>query len=227
MGWRGPLAIVGVTVVALSAILVGVAIYSCDLDEVQSVSGLSDGLKTLIATEKSGKRGATPGRQVMQVQGAWAGMTLRTPDPAPPLPPLPTAGGGVQVAARRPSGVVVASIDTEEGNRARGAGIRPGDTIVGVGDKKVGGLADLRAATEKLDPRQPLMINILRQGQLMTMVLPAASLPLASLPTALAGPNAYCPRDGVLIPPGQAATGVCPICGGPLYLYNGNPQVNR
>jgi S1-C subfamily serine protease len=107
----------------------------------------------------------------MRVQGAWNGMTLENAD-APP--PVVGAGGGMKVAGGRQRGVLVAWIDPREGERAQRAGIRPGDAIVGVDEQKIGGLADLGAASKKVKPGEPLMIHILRQGQLMTTVLPAA-----------------------------------------------------
>jgi PDZ domain-containing protein len=207
LGWRGPLALVGVGVVAVSVILVGIAIYTCDLDEVRGTRGLSDELRALIDLERD-KAPPDPDGRVMRVQGSWNGMTLQATE------------------AVQPRGVLVAWIDPEEGDRARRAGIQPGDAIVGVDQRKVGGLADMRAASRKTHPGEPLMIHLLRQGQLLTLVLPAAPPPLPSLPAAL-GPSAYCPHDGVLVPPAQAARGTCPICGGPLYLYNPSPQVPR
>lgn len=228
LGWRGPLGALGVIIIGLTTTVVAVAIYTCDLDEVQGVRGLSDGLRTLIDMEKQDKGGGSPPgvpyRQVMKVQGAWNGMTLEGVDPgAPALGPA----AGVPAAGRRPrGGVMVAWIDPEKGERARRAGIQPGDTIVGVDQRKVGGLADMGAASQKVEPGEPLMVHLVRQGQLLTMVLPPEAPPQIA-PAALTGPNAYCPHDGVLVPPAQAAGGVCPICGGPLYLYSPNPQVPR
>lgn len=223
-GWRRPMAVVGLIVVGLSAVLVGVAIYACDTDEILDAGGLSDGVRALIAQEKKGKTGkaANPHRHVMKVQGVWNGMTLNGPDAG--VPGMAGGMNAVTVAQLR-QGVIVASIDPEEGVRAQRAGIRPGDRIVGVDEKKIGGLADLRRVSEQLNAREPLMIQILRQGQVATVVLPAEQPPLQSIPAALTGPSYYCPRDGVLVPAAQAAGGVCPICGGPLRVYNPNANL--
>lgn len=170
-GWRGPLAVGGIILIGLSAALVAFAVYTCELDELQGTRDLSDGLRDLIRMER--RRGPLPGLPAMQVQGSWAGMTLRSAAASTAAAP----GGGATSAAAG-NGVLVAWIDPDEGEPAQRAGIRPGDTIVGVDEQRIGGLADMRAASRKARSGQPLLIQILRQGQRLTMVMPFAVPPL-------------------------------------------------
>lgn len=108
--------------------------------------------------------GAAPLTVPMQLRGRWLGMQLT----------------GVGSASARefgipPSvkGVVVAELSQNFGSRGRQAGIAPGDVVTGVDGKPITDLMDLYSLTTSLNVARPVVVNILRRGQPLAVLLPA------------------------------------------------------
>lgn len=100
----------------------------------------------------------------MEIHGNWLGMKLTA------LNSHNADRLGVPSSLR---GVVVGEVDERNGWRARQAGVQEDDIIVGVNGKDVRDMADMYDVSRKLDVGSPVLLNILRWGQPMTLVLPA------------------------------------------------------
>jgi S1-C subfamily serine protease len=142
----------------------------------------------------------------MEIHGHWRGMSLTDV-----TSPTAAALG----AGNLEEGLMVAHL-TPRGEAARLAGIQRGDVILGIDQKPVENLAGLQRAAQNVTPGAPVLVDVLRDGQPVTLVLPPEQ-PQA-LPAAFAGPQFYCPRDGVIVPGGGQGR-ACPRCNGPLHLY--------
>jgi len=111
--------------------------------------------------------------ETMEIHGNWLGMKLVSFD---------------SHKARRlgvPSslhGVVVVGIQERNGWRARQAGVQEDDIITGVNGKKIRDMADMFDASRKLDVASPVALEVLRWGQPLTLVLPAAAPPFEGTP---------------------------------------------
>jgi hypothetical protein len=149
--------------------------------------------------------------QAMEVQGTWLGIKLTSMD-------SPTARRfGVPPSER---GVMVVEIKERDGWRARLAGVQRGDVIKSVNGKKVRDMADLYDISRDLDVGSAVSLDILRWGQLMTLVLPAvyAPPPVEAPPQARQG-DRVAPMAGQRVNAGVAVQG----SQGPLfycYMHN-------
>jgi membrane-associated protease RseP (regulator of RpoE activity) len=145
----------------------------------------------------------------MELRGSWLGMRLAATDS--------TSARAFGIPANV-SGVVVAEVSQAGDSRALGGGIQPGDVIVKVDNREVESLTELQTLTAKLDVLRPLSVQVLRQGQPLSAVLPpppGVGLPQATpvawqRAAAAYGPGG-CPR--------WPAAGPAPGC--PLPAYNG------
>ena len=129
--------------------------------------------------------------QSMEIQGRWLGMRLISLD----------ASSARQLGVP-PSvqGVMVMEIEERNGWRARLAGVQPGDVIMAVNGIEVQNLADLYDVSRDLDVGSAIMLDILRWGQHMALVLPSvyAAPPVQGSPQAGQGdqPAPMTPREG-------------------------------
>jgi len=123
----------------------------------------------------------------MELRGDWLGMSL--------------VDLNATTALRRnipPSqkGVLVAELSETRGLRAQQAGIMPGDVITGINNINVRNISDVFEATRKINVVEGIFVNVVRWGQLMTLVLPAIYQPLVMTPQVQAGmvaPQAVAP----------------------------------
>jgi len=199
--------VIGVLLVGAAALLVGAAMFLADQhEEVGELFGAYQ-------KAKAGKNGKGSSGEGMEIRGHWQGLAVAGLD----SPTAQSMGLG-QVD----KGVAVVGIDPQQGGRARQAGVQVGDVVVGVDQKPVRNLPDAMVKSFDVKPGTPIMLDVQRQGQLITLVLPPAPTPAA----AMSGPQLYCPRDGVLVPAAQAGPGTtCPICGGALHIYDARAGV--
>lgn len=145
----------------------------------------------------------------MEIRGNWLGIKLTSLD-------SPTARRlGLPPSER---GVMVIEFDDRNGWRARQAGLRHRDVIVAVNGKEIRDLADVYDVSRKLDFGSQVVLDVLRWGQPLTLVLPAVYVP-----PPLAGPPQL--WKGAQLPPmtaqGKKAGTVPP---GTLVSEYGDPQ---
>lgn len=123
--------------------------------------------------------------QPMELRGRWLGMQLTGVDSA-------TARQlGIPPSVK---GVVVADLAHDPGSRGVRAGIHPGDVVTRVDGKAVTSLKDLYSLTTDLNVARPLIVNILRRGQPLAVLLPGPStisLQQAGGPTAPAATSQW------------------------------------
>lgn len=191
----------GAIVLGLTAMLLGAAIFLADQHE--------DLLYMLIERDSSSSDSG------MELHGHWNGVGLA------PVDSRRAISAGVREERRR--GVAVVEMDPQLAAGAQASGIRVGDVIVGVDQTPVNDLVDLYKKSRELPPGVPVVLDVRRQGQDMSFVVPMTPTDVG-VATALGGPVVaapqFCPRDGVLVPAAQAATTPsCPVCGGPLMTY--------
>jgi hypothetical protein len=106
------------------------------------------------------------------------------------------------------------------------AGVAPGDIVVAVDGKKVQTLGELYTVTTRQNVAQPLSLDIVRQGQQMAVMVPAALSPAmpamsgaqaASAAEPPGGGLYVCPSDGLQWTQAQVGPDLrCPRCGGPV-----------
>lgn len=126
--------------------------------------------------------GASDVTQPMELSGRWLGMRL-TGVASPTARQL-----GIPASVK---GVVVAELSRGMDSRALQAGLVPGDVLTRVDGKDVTSLKDLYSLSTDLNVARPLVVEILRRGQPLAVLLPApAQGPLqrtgAALPRATA-----------------------------------------
>jgi predicted metalloprotease with PDZ domain len=158
-----------------------------------------------------------PTVEPMELQGRWLGMRLVPGDSAS------AREIGAPAAA---AGVLVVEVSKTVGSRVMQAGVAPGDVIVAIDGKKVQTLGELYTVTTRQNVAQPLSLDIVRQGQQMAVMVPAAMTPLmpqasgvqAASPTeAVAAGLFVCPNDGLQWTQAQVGPDLrCPRCGGPV-----------
>jgi S1-C subfamily serine protease len=103
--------------------------------------------------------------QPLEIRGWWLGIGVTDAD-------TPTAR-----KAKIPpetDGVVVVELSAKEAWRAQRAGLQPADVIRAVNGRKVSDMNEFREITTKMDATQPIMLDVDRRGQPMTLALPAA-----------------------------------------------------
>ncbi len=196
--------IVGVVVVAVAGLLAVAAMFLVDQGEETAH----------LYNELRGQRPRndfvrTAGNSV-ELRGQWMGMSMANLD----------AISAQQLGlAEVEQGAAVVAVDAASGARASEAGIQVGDVVVGVDGQPVRNLADLYQRSAKLAADAPVMVDVQRQGQIVTLVV-APPQPDFGVQAAL-GQQYYCPRDGILIPPGPngRVPATCPRCNGPLHRY--------
>ncbi len=216
MSWRKSLPIVAVVLAVAGAALVGAAMFVADQHE--EIAHAYDELRAL-KNAKDARQNKRPDEQGdgMVLWGHWNGLAFAAID----SPSMAAPGFG-----HLDKGAAIVAIDPQKGQRARRAGLQIGDVVVAVDQKPINGLADLYARSYQLPPGTPVMFDVQRQGQLVTLVLEPQMLQVAG--PAFGGPQLYCPRDGVLVPAAQRGAGAtCPICKGPLHVYDPNVVVQR
>jgi hypothetical protein len=106
---------------------------------------------------------ATSTTEPMGLWGRWLGMMLASADSA--------TARSVGIPAGI-AGVVVADVGRDGASRAAQAGLAPGDVVVKVDGTTTGNLADLYTLTTRLNTARSVPLEVLRQGQPMTIVLP-------------------------------------------------------
>lgn len=216
MNGKNIIAVIGILLVFVAAGVIGVAMYLADRDVIgvdmdycrvlggQNLAGKDGGKK------RKNKFGHVAMQNGMELRGHWNGMAM-------------TALGSQSAArlglAGMKDGAAVVHIDPNTGDRARQAGLQVGDVIVGIDGKQVDNLAELHAAAKKTLPGTPTLVDVQRNGQSMTFVMPPQRQTMGIGMQVAAGPQFVCPRDGTLVPGAQAlATGqVCPLCQGALH----------
>jgi hypothetical protein len=97
-------------------------------------------------------------------------------------------------------GVVVAEVSAARGGRISQAGLRPGDVLVGIDGQQVRDMGEFFDVTNGVDVGQPILLDIERGGQPMTLVVPAGTgtpqQQVAADFGAVAAPPAYRPAYG-------------------------------
>lgn len=208
---------VGVVLVAVAAILAGAAMFLVDQGE--ETSHLYQELRGKKSKNKS-SGSQFPGQWIetagngVELRGHWLGMSVTNLD-SPSAQRLGLVG--------LENGAAVVGVDPADGRRAMDAGIQTGDVLVGVDGKPVKNLADLYDLSGTLPADAPLLLDVARHGQVVTLVVPPAERDPGV--QAGFGPQFYCPRDGILVP-AQSVRGAatCPRCNGPLHLYHAGAQ---
>ena len=161
----------------------------------------------------------------MELNGRWRGIELAgVTSPAAREAGAPPVTEGAVITAR------------PEGNPTlQRAGLMRGDVVTGLDGNDVLDLADLFDATRDIDPTRPVAIDIVRQGQPLTLVLPPAVGAQGPPPAVAGGPPGgfpggpnmeppeaegmrfFCPRDGTTWMSAQVSPEFrCLRCGGPL-----------
>ena len=146
--------------------------------------------------ERVGRRMTQP----MELRGRWLGMRVTA------VNSRTAQKWGVPPSL---DGVVVVEISETNGWRAQRAGVAPGDVIIAVDENKVRDLADLFEVSQRMDVSQAVLLDVLRWGQPMTLVLPSAiagPMPIvpnvAQAPPMMAQPMAQ-PMPQPMAPPAQ------------------------
>lgn len=208
--------IVAVVLAVAGAGLVCAAMFVADqheefahaYDELRAMKAAKDAQKT----KRPGEGG-----DGMVLWGHWNGLALAAVD-SPTAAALGLTG--------QEKGAAIVALDPQNGNRARRAGLQVGDVIVALDQKPVKGLADLYARSHQVPRGTSVLFDVRRQGQTITLVMEPQPSQIAG--PAWGGPQLYCPRDGVLVPAAQRGAGTtCPICDGPLHVYDPNIVVRR
>lgn len=176
--------------------------------------------------------GPSSSTQAMELSGRWLGMRLASSN-------TPSAQSlGVPPSTE---GVVVAELILPDAARALQAGLLAGDVLVGIDGNAIANLTELYTLTTTLDISRPLPVSIVRQGQPLSVILPAPSGATAGLPAGVAPgmvspglggaatftptvtaapatePMFYCPNDRLYYRQSQVSSSLtCPRCGGPL-----------
>jgi hypothetical protein len=198
---------IGVAVIVVAAVLIGVAMFVVDQGE--ETGHLFNELRS----KASGDRGSNNifrGNDV-ELRGHWLGMDVANVD---------SASAARLGLGDIDSGAVIVDVDPRDGSRALSAGLQSGDIIAGVEHKPVRDIGDLYAMRGKIPPDSPIMIDVLRHNQLVTLVVPPLQRDFG-VQAAMGGPQLYCPRDGVLVPAGSVqGAATCPRCNGPLHMYH-------
>jgi len=98
----------------------------------------------------------------MEFTGRWLGMTVVSCESRT------AAQWGVPDSTK---GVLVIEISYQDGWRARYAGVDSGDVITAIEDMKVKNLEGFHRVTSKVDTAGPVMLDVNRGGQAMTLIL--------------------------------------------------------
>jgi S1-C subfamily serine protease len=106
---------------------------------------------------------ATSATEPMELRGHWLGMRLTGADStsARQLGIPPTV-----------KGVVVAELAQGIDSRALQAGLIPGDVMIRIDGREVTNLSELYTLSTKFDIARPLMLDILRRGQPLSLLVP-------------------------------------------------------
>jgi len=227
MSWKTSVPLgVGAALVVLAAGIIGAAMFVGEQSEemlhfYKEYRRTQQGPGVAAATPKA----PAPG---MELQGKWRGMTLSAlGSPAAAALNLREAESGVAV--------------TDPGAAATG-GLQRGDVIVGMDRQPVRDMSDLFQASRKVPPTTPVLLDVQRGEQKVSLVLPAANSALRQQPQgqpAVQTPapgqanqqwgvpaaaqqtwparSYYCPRDGINVPAAAASPPfLCPQCRSPL-----------
>lgn len=147
----------------------------------------------------------------MELQGRWLGMAVAgTDSPSAQAMGVPAMVKGV---------VVTEVLQQGAENRAAAAGIAAGDVIAAVDGQPVTNLAELYTLSTRQDTQKPLAIDLVRSGQPMRAMMPAAPGLMSGMASAAPGaaPQFYCPTDAVRWSQADVAPSFrCPRCGGPV-----------
>lgn len=101
--------------------------------------------------------------QPMELRGHWLGMRLAGTDSAS------ARQLGIPPSVK---GVVVAEIGQGLDSRALQSGLVPGDVMIRIDGRDVESLSDLYTLSTKLDIARPLVLDILRRGQPLSLLIP-------------------------------------------------------
>lgn len=204
---------IGIVLSLVAVIVIAGAMFAVDQGE--EMLHLYKDYQASQRPKNRGPLGASP--TDMELRGSWMGLSVAEVGG-------PTAAA-LGVPPQQEHGLVIAGFAPEKAQLLQQVGLRPGDVITGVDGQPIKNLANLHRQSHVMMPGTPVMLDVQRQGQVVTLVLPAQQ-PAPAMQAALAGPQYYCPRDGLLVPgaaqPG--GTGLCPRCSGPLHLYNPGAQ---
>ena len=234
MNGKNIVAAIGILLFIVAAGVIGVAMYLVDQDAIgldMDYCRALGGQKSSSKSSKSSKLHHVAMRNDMELRGHWNGMAMA------PLSSKSAVELGLSGAK---DGAALVYIDPNTGARARQSGLQVGDVIVGIDGKHVDSLAELHAATKKTQAGTPTLVDVQRNGQSMTFVIPGQMqtigfgvgvAPAMGMGMGMgmgmqvaAGPQFVCPQDGTLVPAAQAqATGqVCPLCRGRLHPMGPN-----
>lgn len=200
-----PLSAAVVVVVVLGGVVAGALVFADD------GGGAGSAALAQLAPER------------MELNGRWRGIELAgVTSPAARELGVPPA----------PDGVAVTQLPEGDPTVQR-AGLMRGDVLTGIDGADVLDLTDLFDATRELDPTRPVPIDIIRQGQPLTLVLPPSAVGPGLQTLGITGPQGVppagapdpldrdvrftCPQDGTSWLGQQVAPEFrCFRCGGPL-----------
>jgi hypothetical protein len=148
------------------------------------------------------KTGASAGTEPMELTGRWMGMTLASADSAAARN-LGTPG----VVA----GVVIVEVARDAISRSAQSGALPGDVILKVDGTTTQNLAELYTLTTRLNIARPLPLEIMRQGQPMTIVLPQPAGILVQPPMTAPGATPLPPQQAGWTPPAGTPLAAQPV----------------
>jgi hypothetical protein len=134
----------------------------------------------VVAAGVWGKPSSTQQTQPMELIGLWLGMRIVAAD---------SSGAAELGVPPSVDGVVVAEVPTQADSSVLQAGLAPGDVVTRVNGNDVANLKDLYTLSATLDAGRPLSVDILRAGQPMTAVLPAAPESAAKQVAGFAAPG--------------------------------------
>jgi membrane-associated protease RseP (regulator of RpoE activity) len=124
----------------------------------------------------------------MELQGNWNGLLLAPADSAT-AKSMGTSDGE--------KGVVIAGFNGPMGEVAQRAGLAPGDQILGVDQQEVQNLNDMLTVSQSVPSSGSVLLEVKRQGQLMSVVYPLGAMAAQTPPPYSFG---QVPVGGALVP---------------------------
>lgn len=181
------------------------------------VIGTASALPLMIDGCNPIKGGGGDSIEPMELWGRWFGMMLASADSA-------TARNmGVPPGV---AGVVVVDVARDAASPATQVGIAPGDVIVKVDGTSTQNLAELYTLTTRLSTARPVPLEIMRQGQMASVVLPARMVAPGQQPMAYQASPTPAPQQPAVwsAPQGPALPGQAPAAAQQLPAQPMPPQ---